>query len=819
MTAPGFLIRSKSTQFFLWFAAFYAGVVWVLIGMGEEKFEHLHLGLDTSNGIMSLLLAIFLWGNLQLSPRQRLQRYLALSFAFAAATELLHALVGIEWVGAFAWIDTYSNTIRPATWPPSTYVLPIALAYTLWLKRQKTETLMGEFIIVIGLITVMLFALSFNLPRYMDTGILGIQRPTQVPLVFLWAGLIVVFWRERHIHPLFEGIALMGVFLLISDLFMLYSTSPHEKFTMMAHSGKLVSYALLHVILMQTAAEDAEARKEAEESLFVEKDRLQVTLDSIGDAVITTDTSGNVTYLNPVAEKLTGWRQVEAKGVPLERIFNIINEYSRESVENPVEKVLREHRIVGLANHTLLLHRDGAEYSIEDSAAPIHDRTGEVIGVMLVFHDVSFARKAAAELEHQATHDTLTGLINRREFENQVNLTLKSMGRYHTVLFLDLDQFKIVNDTCGHVAGDELLRQVALLMQSVLRDNDVLARLGGDEFAVLLQNCPLAQSEHIAEKLRVAISSFRFVWQDNVFNIGVSIGLVNFSDTNYAYEDVMKVADTACYLAKDMGRNRIYVHKENDSDIVLRRGEMDWVGRIHSALSENRFVLYRQEIQPLRDQAEGCHCEILLRMIDEKGNLILPMAFLPAAERYNLMPMIDRWVFTEMMSRLASGPTSCCRNGDKSWSINLSGASINDDTFLEFIKGEFARFNVPPSLVCFEITETVAITNLTRAGRFIHELRTLGCGFSLDDFGSGMSSFTYLKYLEVDCLKIDGKFVRDIAESTIDYAMVESINKIGHLMGMKTTAEFVENDRTKEILKEMGVDYVQGFGIHLPSPL
>ena len=812
-------LNSKNALTLFVFLLLYSAILLMLAASTDETFEHMHMALDTSNGILSLLLAMFLWGNWQ-ATQQGIRHYLALCFAFSAATELLHTLVGFEWSGWMQWVETYSHRLRPATWSPSTYILPIAMAWTLWLVRRGSDFNLRNFIWSMGAVSVALYALSFALPPYVDTGVLGIQRPTQVPLLFLWAGVIYFYWRERLRFSLFDGLALMGVFLLLSDLIMLYSGAPHDRFAMMAHAGKLTAYMMLHYILMHTAAKDAQARKITEAELFVEKSRLQVTLDSIGDAVITTDTQGLVTYLNPVAEDLTGWKNDEACGLPLTQVFVIINEQSRLPVLNPVETVLREHRIVGLANHTVLICRDRVEFAIDDSAAPIFSPDG-VIGVVLVFHDVSLARKAEEKLSHQAKHDALTGLINRREFEENVISALGKPGKFHTVLFVDLDQFKVVNDTCGHIAGDELLRQVAVRMRRELRDADVLARLGGDEFGVLLQNCPLKQGQQIAEKLLRDISEFRFAWKDRTFNTAASIGLVNFSDSSYTYDDVMKAADTACYLAKDMGRNRIHVFSEDDSDTTLRRREMDWVGRIQHGLEHNRFRLYRQKIVRIgkNNQTEH-HYEMLLRMLDEQGGLIEPMAFIPAAERYNLMPAIDRWVVLNVLSRLAnesaSGETG---RDDHIWAINLSGASLNDTKFLQFLLDQFALFKVPPQSICFEITETAAITHLEEMEHFISELHKLGCRFSLDDFGSGMSSFSYLKYLKVDYLKIDGSFVKDMAEDPIDCAMVEAINKIGHLMGLKTIAEYVESQEILGLLEGIGVDYAQGFGIHKPEPL
>jgi diguanylate cyclase (GGDEF)-like protein/PAS domain S-box-containing protein len=562
---------------------------------------------------------------------------------------------------------------------------------------------------------------------------------------------------------------------------------------------------------------DITAGQLAEKALFEEKERLRVTLSCIGDAVITTDMAGNVAYLNPVAETMTGWTSEEAKGLPLPDVFHIVNSETNELAPNPVERVLQEEQSVGLALDTVLIQRGGQPFPIEDSAAPIRDQHGEIMGVVLVFHDVTHAQKMATQMTHQASHDALTGLINRREFERRLEHALetgKQDTRQHTLLYLDLDQFKIVNDTCGHMAGDELLRQLTTVLQAKLRRNDTLGRLGGDEFGVLLESCPTQPALKMADLLRQTVHEFRFVCKEKVFQLGLSIGLVTFSDGGETLPDILRMADAACYLAKDKGRNRVQIYTAEDAGLAQRSGEMGWVVRIQKALEEDRFVLYSQKILRLNSVEEGDHYELLLRMQDEDGTLIPPMAFIPAAERYGLMPQLDRWVITTAFAQYSmrhppGTPVGTC-------AINLSCASICDENFYEFVTEQFDRFQIPPGGICFEITETSAIANLTQAVVLIRKLKNLGCRFSLDDFGSGMSSFAYLKRLPVDYLKIDGGFVKDMMEDPIDQAMVEAINSIGHVMKIKTIAEFVENEAILEALQKIGVDYAQGYGIEKP---
>jgi diguanylate cyclase (GGDEF)-like protein/PAS domain S-box-containing protein len=564
-------------------------------------------------------------------------------------------------------------------------------------------------------------------------------------------------------------------------------------------------------------------RKRVSELLFEQKERAEVTLHSIGDAVITTDNQGRIDYLNPIAEQLTGWSTEEARGRSLPEVFVIMNEHTRLRALDPVSRCLREGQIVALANHTVLINRQGREIAIEDSAAPIRQHDGSIIGVVMVFHDVSQSRAMAEQLTWQATHDTLTGLINRREFEKRLAQALaeaKTDGREHVLLYLDLDQFKIVNDTCGHVAGDELLKQLALLLQSKLREGDVLARLGGDELGVLLSYCPAEQAGRVAENLRQTVKDFRFNWEGKSFDIGVSIGMVVIDAECFSVGELLSAADMACYAAKDGGRNRIHVYRREDIELAQRHGEMQWVNRLTRAIEEDRLVLYRQRILAIAEPSgDEEHYEVLIRLRGENDEIIPPGAFIPAAERYGLMLAVDRWVIRTLFAAMAQqARRACTESSDCSYAVNLSGTSLSDEALQDYVREQLLHYNIAPRRIWFEITETAAIANLPKATRFIKEMKALGCRFSLDDFGSGVSSFAYLKNLAVDNLKIDGSFVKDIVDDPIDYAMVQSINQIGHVMGLRTTAEFVENDAILSRLREIGVDYAQGYGVHRPEP-
>ncbi|WP_428610510.1 EAL domain-containing protein [Sedimenticola sp.] len=545
-------------------------------------------------------------------------------------------------------------------------------------------------------------------------------------------------------------------------------------------------------------------------------------LSSIADAVITTDINRRINYMNMVAEKLTGWRLKSARGLPLTQVFQAMDE-GAVKLEETISRCLETGSPAsGQRQELILVHKDGIGIAVEESVAPIRDEQKQIHGIVVVFRDVSQTRSLAAQVSWQASHDTLTGLVNRGSFDSRLDRLLRDAmesGRIHSMLYLDLDQFKIVNDTCGHVAGDELLRQIANSLSEHIRSGDTLARLGGDEFGVLLADCTEPVALRIANKMRQAIMDFRFIWDDRSYAIGVSIGVVAITAESERAEQVLSAADTACYAAKDGGRNQVHVYRSDTGEAAQRQGEMHWVARIHSALEEERFCLYVQPIVPIDKQtAHSGHYEVLIRMRDEEGKLVPPDKFIPAAERFGLMPRIDRWVVNQVFS-LIEREHEMLVLGGYCFAINLSGGSVNDEDTLAYIGKKLDECRIPAGMISFEITETAAIANLSSASYFIRTLKQAGCQFSLDDFGSGLSSFAYLKNLPVDYLKIDGAFVRDLATDPIDRAMVQAINQIGQVMGLKTIAEFVENETVLTLLREIGVDFAQGYGIARPVPL
>ncbi|MGH8665512.1 MAG: EAL domain-containing protein [Burkholderiales bacterium] len=548
-------------------------------------------------------------------------------------------------------------------------------------------------------------------------------------------------------------------------------------------------------------------------------------LSDLREGVIATDADGNVVYLNAAAEELSGWSLAEAQGQPLHMVYRIIDEHSRSALDYITQGAPEGPHLADPGRAAArLIRRDGQETSVHDSFTEVRDEGGSRSGYAVVFHDVSQLRALAQQLSWQASHDSLTGLVNRRELESRLNQLLESahaQGRQHVLLYIDLDNFKTVNDSCGHTAGDELLRSLTSVMSTKIRGSDILARLGGDEFAALLQSCPLDQGLRIANGIREVVRDFRFAWEGKSFTVGASIGLVPIDAASGDIADVLTAADACCYEAKNKGRDRVQVHRPQQAG-QRENGEPQMISRLSQAFEQGDFVLYQQYIQPLKEAVSSPHFEILVRMRGDNGELVPPMAFIPAAERYNLLTAIDRLVITELLQVLAARSRAAGTQIAPEaglYSVNLSGASINDSSFSDFLRRQFARYPVPPSLLCFEVTETTAISNLTKAAELMHELKNMGCRFALDDFGIGMSSFAYLKYLPVDFLKIDGTFVRDMADDEMDCAIVEAINRIAHILGMQTVAEIVEDQATLDRLRLLGVDYAQGFHIARPEPL
>jgi len=575
----------------------------------------------------------------------------------------------------------------------------------------------------------------------------------------------------------------------------------------------------LEIIKLFSARAAAELeRKLAAGDVLSAKEKAQITLHSIGDAVITTDNTGCIDYMNPVAETLTGWRFHQVMGMSLEAVLHLEDDNTGLVIPDPALRCLSEKRIVAPKSDNVLISRNGERYSIQGSAGPMLDSSGDCIGVVLVFKDVTDSHRLQKLMVHKATHDPLTGLVNRSEFEQRLKKALQSTREYentHALLYLDLDQFKVVNDAAGHTAGDELLKQICALLANQLRGRDTLGRLGGDEFSVLLENCPLSKATKVAKILIDVIREYRFSWEGKTYQVGVSIGIVPITAESTSTAELMIQADQACYSAKDLGRGRAHVYDPKVVELAQRHGEILQVSDLREAIDNERFQLFYQPITSLDPaQTENhTHAEVLLRMLDQSGNYILPGSFLPAADRFGLMQQIDRWVIGKIFGDYAH---LFMQNPNLLLSLNLSANSIADDTLGDYIAQMLDRSVVLPQQICFEVNETVLTNNFSNISQLIKRLGDLGCRFALDNFGSGLANFSLIKNLKIDFIKIDGNLVRDISEDAIDRAMVESINTMGHLLGIRTIAECADSESIIQTLKSLGIDYAQGFYLGNP---
>lgn len=559
---------------------------------------------------------------------------------------------------------------------------------------------------------------------------------------------------------------------------------------------------------------------EHELALHQEKELAQITLQSIADGVIRTNAMGQIEYMNPMAEKITGWRLAETFNKTLANIFHSYFDANNKPASSPIDVCLNKQTAIFTTPEITYLNRDGTKLKIDHVTSPIRNRNNEVIGAVMVFRDITEEHELAIKLDYQAKHDALTGLSNRPAFEGHLKKMIGGINRNgseHTLCYIDLDRFKIVNDTCGHLAGDQLLQKISSIILNMVRKNrDTLARFGGDEFALLLADCPINKATRIANEICKEIQEYSFTYDHKTFVIGASIGVVPINEKIANVNDALRMANNASYVAKEKGRNRVHIYHADDHEIVRRSSEMHVVSTINHALEKDGFSLFYQDIKSLSNDSLGKHIEILIRMKDASG-WIAPGLFLPAAERYNIAPKIDRWVVSSLMSWLSENQD--CLKKIEMCSINLSGLSFSDENFSDFVKNKITTNSIPAQKICFEITETAAISNLQDAADFIQTMRTFGCSFALDDFGSGMSSYAYLKALPVDYLKIDGMFVKDIMIDPIDKAMVKSINEIGHVFGLKTIAEFAETNEIIDELHNLGVDFAQGYAISKPVPI
>ena len=571
-----------------------------------------------------------------------------------------------------------------------------------------------------------------------------------------------------------------------------------------------------------TVARDVSHRKSLEVSLGRSKRQAQYTLESIAEGVITTDNDGRIDYMNHSAEVLIGTNRDDAVGHKVGELFTLVDDADRRPLGDPVERSLAMRRRVNMGRRAVMVTSDGEqEHSIEISASPIRGPSNSISGTVVVFHDVGELRGLTRTMSYQATHDPLTGLINRREFERRLDEAMDDAHAeeaVHMLFYMDLDRFKAVNDSCGHLAGDNMLREVASLIKEQVRDSDFVGRLGGDEFGALLIGCPIEKARQIATDICNAIADYRFVWKDKIFNIGISIGLVEISHVSGELQDVMSAADSACYVAKQQGRGKVHVYSARDEAIARERGDIQWLRQLQTALHEDKFELAVQPIIAMSGGVEsGPSVEVLIRLPDAQGRIADTAEFLRPAERYQLMPQIDRWVVSATLTAIAANDIRI--TSGRSCAINLSGQTLGDESFLSYVVESLDRSGVAPSAVCFEVTETAILSNVQQAQRFIEVLHGIGCEFSLDDFGSGLGSFASLKHLPIDYLKIDGSYTRNLQTDEVNQEMVTAMIKLARTMQFRIVAEQVEQQEDFDWLRDVGVDFAQGHFIESPMPL
>jgi len=571
-----------------------------------------------------------------------------------------------------------------------------------------------------------------------------------------------------------------------------------------------------------TIARDVSHRKSLEVSLSRSKRQAQYTLESISEGVITTDNDGRVDYMNQSAESLIGTNRDDAVGHRIGELFTLVDDADRRPLGDPVERCLAMRRRVNMGRRAVMVSTDGEqEHSIDITASPIRGPGSSISGTVVVFHDVGEIRGLTRKMSYQATHDPLTGLINRREFERRLDEAMDSAHSeeaVHMMFYMDLDHFKTVNDSCGHLAGDNMLREVASLIKEQVRDSDFVGRLGGDEFGALLIGCPIEKARQIAADVCNAVSDYRFVWKDKIFNIGISIGLVEISHVSGSLQDVMSAADSACYVAKQQGKGKVHIYSARDEAIARERGDIQWLRKLQTALHEDKFELAVQPIIAMTGGVEsGPAVEVLIRLPDSQGRIANTAEFLRPAERYQLMPQIDRWVINAALMAVSSGEIKI--TSGRSCAINLSGQTLSDESFLSFVVEALDRTGVAPSAICFEVTETAILSNVQHAQRFIEVLHGIGCEFSLDDFGSGLGSFSSLKHLPMDYLKIDGTYTRNLQSDEVNQEMVAAMIKLARTMQFRIVAEQVEHQEDFDWLRDSGVDFVQGHFIEEPTAL
>ena len=729
--------------------------------------------------------------------------------AFIALTSILHLFIVKQFRQAGAHIGVNTNWVSYNAFLFSMLGLAWGIGYLFFFPHisgpQQMFLYYAAGIFAIGMLPVLSAVLS---------GYIIFISCLAVPLLFL---LIGQSWN----HVLFATACMIFSYSILIVVARNYQASLRKSYKLASSASKQARE--IYEDSEQTRSTNLKLRKEAEnyrrESQVISYEREQAlkTLQSINEGVITTDSTGKINYINPVAEIYTGWNKDEVIGKRIGSVFNLVNEQSRQKSAIAFEKCLNNNSVIKSNGQSLLLRRDGVEYAIEYTLTPISDRSGHTVGTALVFRDVTEKRELEQNLTWQASHDPLTGLINRGEFDKRLTRIISSEnagGNEHALCYIDLDNFKIINDTCGHIAGDELLKKIANCLKNKSRDTDTIARIGGDEFGVIFYGCAITKARLIAEIFREQIEKLEFVWEGRRYKITASIGVVAIDNSYRELADIIRAGDIACYTAKDRGKNQVSVLDQNNRLINENRSKIQWVEKIRECLNTESFELHIQEIRPLDDMNEVLICENLLRINDENG-LILPCQYMSTIERYHMMPEVDRWVVKASLELQAYGLPAL--NKFKIITINLSEQSIADEKFAYFVSSLIDEYEPECGRICFDIPETSLLRNRARTENFIRSVRECGCRVAIDNFSSGLETFKTLKSLKVDFVKFNGRIACPYNEKSIDYTIIDSVNQISHLIGAQTVAKYISDRENLEVLYEIGVDYAQGFLLSKPA--
>ncbi len=731
--------------------------------------------------------------------------------AFIALTSVTHLFVVKQFRQSAPMIGISANWVSYNAFLFSMLGLAWSVGYLFFFPHLDSSKQMFLFYIAGILAISMLPVLSAVLSGYM-TFITALA----LPLVLLMLGNN---WNQAVL-----GIVSLGFsYLILTLVARNYQASLKDSYTLASDVSKKARQ--IYEDHEQTRFTNIKLKKEAEsyrrESVKIvnEKEQALKTLQSINDGVITTDSVGKITYINPVAEIYLGREKEEITGKRVNTAFNLIDATTRKKLVTPFERCFEQKSVINSNGNSLLLRRDGVEYAIEYTLTPITDKQSNAIGTALVFRDVTEKRELEKNLAWQANHDQLTGLINRREFDRRLSRIISAEnigGNEHALCYIDLDNFKIVNDSCGHLAGDALLKKVSAVLKNKSRDTDTIARIGGDEFGVIFYGCTLAKARLIAEIFREQIEKSEFLWEGRTYSITASIGVIPVDNSYSELADILRAADVACYNAKDKGKNQVSLLEQGQQVVNANRNQVQWVEKIRESLNKEAFEIHIQEIRPLDDLNEFLFCENLLRVSDEAG-LILPCQYMPAVERYHMMPDIDRWVVKASLELLSYGKKVLGKY--KAVTLNLSEQTVLDEKFYSYTSNLFIEYDIERGQICFDIPESCLHKYRSRTESFIREMQGLGCLIAIDNFSSGLESFKTLKPLNIDFVKFDGRMQEPANEKSIDYTIIESINHISHMIGAQTVAKYISNEAALEALYSIGVDYAQGFALSKPHAI